>query len=114
MFCPSCAYTLQKLEVHTDSGGKFEVDHCGRCGGTWFDPYEINRIPYHEVTQLAQLTVLPKRTENVSINTQLCPHCHTKLVRFTVESIPSGVKLLRCPKDRGIWATQRDLTEFKK
>lgn len=114
MICPSCNYTLQRLSVTTNNGGKFEVDHCGRCGGTWFDPYEINRIPYHEVSRLAQLTVLPKRTDNLSTYTQLCPHCHTKLLHFTAESVPAGVKLLRCPKDRGIWATQRDLAEFKK
>jgi len=67
MLCPACGNILQKLSVTTKQGGRFEVDHCGRCGGTWFDPYEINRIPYHEVMALSQLTVLPKKNINQNI-----------------------------------------------
>lgn len=28
--------------------GKVEVDHCGRCGATWFDPYELARALHTE------------------------------------------------------------------
>ena len=113
MLCPTCEYTLQKLSVTTDSGGKFDVDHCGRCGGTWFDAYEINRIPYHEVMRIANLTVMPKKPI-YSAHTSRCPSCSTILEKYFGESIPAGLSFLSCPKDRGIWATQRTLEEFKK
>lgn len=113
MICPSCGNTLQKLDVTTNSGGKFSVDHCGRCGGTWFDPYEINRIPFHEVIRLAHLTVLPKIPIG-EICKLICPHCHKVLVPSHYESVPKGVHMLRCPKCGGIWATQKALEEFKK
>ncbi len=112
MFCPSCNYLLQKLSVTTSSGGKFDIDHCGRCGGTWFDPYEINRIPYHEIVNLAKLTVLPKH-QLYTTNTHLCPHCRIELSRYRGESVPARVTLLRCDKCHGVWATQKALEAFK-
>lgn len=112
MSCPTCGYTLQKLSVTTNSGGKFDVDHCGRCGGTWFDPYEINRIPYHEVMRLARLTVLPQKSPHI-LPAHLCPRCHKKLVQYTGESLPKGTKLLRCKTCHGIWAMQKTLDTFK-
>lgn len=112
MFCPACGYSLQKLSVTTNSGGKFEVDHCGRCGGTWFDPYEINRIDTHEVHRIAHITVLqtnPPQTNEI----KKCPNCHKVLTPSPTELVPKGIDLLRCPKCHGIWASQRALTLFK-
>lgn len=113
MLCPSCGRILNKIEVTTRQGGKFDVDHCGYCGGTWFDPYEINRIPFHEVVHLASLTVLPniKTTKNATL---LCPNDHHELEKFAGDAVPAKVSLLWCKKCLGIWATQKDLVEFKK
>lgn len=113
MLCPSCGRDLQKISVTTSSGGRFDVDHCGYCGGTWFDPYEINRIPFHEVMTLAQLTVLPQK-KLTGLKIQNCPNDHKALEVFKGEAVPSSVKLLWCPHCLGIWATQKDLEEFKK
>lgn len=113
MPCPSCGNLLQKLSVTTTSGGKFDVDHCGRCGGSWFDPYEINRIPYHEVMRIAHLTVLPHMAPQEPSHHK-CPRCHRNLIPSHYESVPQGVSMLRCPKCAGIWATQKALEEFKK
>src|SRR3989338_2140713 len=112
MFCPSCGHTLQKLSVSTNSGGKYEVDHCGRCGGTWFDAYEINRIPFHEVAHLAKLTVLP-HTPPPGFSQNKCPRCHEVLHSFQPESVPRGVRFLRCHKCHGLLATQKALENFK-
>lgn len=113
MICPSCSNTLQSIAVTTRQGGRFDVDHCGRCGGTWFDPYEINRIPYHEVVTLADLTVanLRKIQQN---STLLCPIDHKALEPFSGDAVPVNVRLLWCKKCLGIWASQKDLWEFKK
>lgn len=88
------------------------MDHCGRCGGTWFDSYEINRIPYHEVMRLAHLTVLPQIPPPVS-DLKKCPHCNLVLAPSTSDLVPSGVDLLRCPKCHGVWASQKALSAFK-
>lgn len=113
MVCPSCDNTLQKLSVTTNSSGRFDVDHCGHCGGTWFYPYEINRIPYHEVTRLASVTVLPKNPVHRE-DALHCPRDHKRLDYFRGDSVPRGVSLHRCTQCLGIWATQKALTEFKK
>ncbi|OGG20649.1 hypothetical protein A3D03_01770 [Candidatus Gottesmanbacteria bacterium RIFCSPHIGHO2_02_FULL_40_13] len=113
MFCPSCNNTLQKLSVTTNGRGRFNVDHCGHCGGTWFDPYEINRVPFHEVTRLASITVIPKHP--ISREDSLhCPRDRKLMAHFHGDSVPRGVVLHRCPQCFGIWATQKALAEFKK
>ena len=112
MYCPVCEYDLQKLTVTTTSGGIFDVDHCGRCGGTWFDPYEINRIPYHEVVRLAAVTVLPKK--HVAAPKVLhCPRDHRVMKNYYGQAVPAGVRLFWCKKCLGIWASQKALVDFK-
>jgi len=113
MFCPTCGNQLQKIAVSTNQGGRFEVDHCGFCGGTWFDPYEINRIPFHEIITLANLTVLPKK-KVTELKKHLCPGDNHPLEPFQGDAVPKNVKLLWCKKCLGIWAAQKDLWEFKK
>ena len=113
MFCPNCGYDLQKISVTTSQGGLFDVDHCGFCGGTWFDPYEINRIPYHEVVSLANLTVIPKK-KVTPLKKRLCPADNTPLEPLKGDAVPRNVTLLWCKKCLGVWASQRDLWEFKK
>ena len=113
MNCPSCGNLLQSLSVETNSAGRFEVEHCGKCGGTWFDPYEINRIPYHEVVRIAKLTVLPQNPPQ-ELKVHLCPRCRKEMSSFDGEAVPRGVKLSWCRKCLGIFATQKDLWEFKK
>lgn len=113
MHCPICNEILQKIEVTTTSGGRFEVDHCGHCGGTWFDPYEINRIPYHEVVRLAKLTVIAKNVSGIAEKLS-CPRCHREMEKYQSEAVPANVKLFWCRKCLGIWASQKDIWEFKK
>src|SRR4030042_4721631 len=108
MFCPSCNCLLQKISVTTNSGEKFEVDHCGRRGSSWFDPYEINRIPYHEVVRLAKITVLPKNPTKRNKHFA-CPRCHKKMQSFPSKTSPLGVSLIRCPICHGVFALPRNL-----
>lgn len=113
MYCPNCGHQLQKVPVSTSQGGRFEVDHCSFCGGTWFDPYEINRIPFHEVISLANLTALPKKQIR-KLKKPRCPLDNHTLEPFSGDAVPRNVKLLWCKKCLGIWASQKDLWEFKK
>jgi Zn-finger nucleic acid-binding protein len=113
MICPSCNNDLMKIPVATDSGSRFDVDHCGRCGGTWFEPYEINRIPYHEVVRIAHLTVW-KQKQHLPDHPMHCPHDNHLLEQFHSDSLPAGVHFLRCKFCFGLWATQHSLEVFKK
>src|SRR3989338_1716538 len=112
MLCPDCNHLLQKLSVTTKEGGRFDVDHCGRCGGTWFDPYEINRIPYHEVVRLAAVTVLPKK-HAASPKVLHCPRDRRVMKNYYGQAVPAGVRLYWCKKCLGIWASQKALEDFK-
>lgn len=112
MICSCCSHPMRKLSITTNSGGKFDVDHCRHCGGTWFDAYEINRIPYDEVARITKLTVLPDNPIP-ELHSHRCPRCYKTLVPTDYESVPKGVKMHSCPKCAGIWATLKALEEFK-
>lgn len=112
MHCPICNTILKKLDVTTVAGVKFAIDHCGNCGGTWFDAFEINRIPYHEVIRIAKNTVLPKKLSNRPTILH-CPKDHKKLALFNSESLPAGIEMHRCHTCGGYWATQKGLEILK-
>jgi len=114
MHCPACGSLLNKISVTTNQGGRFEVDHCGICGGTWFDPYEINRIPVSEIMSLAKSSVISYGKKKNQNSSQRCPNDHLELAPFKGEAVPRGVRLLWCRRCLGIWAMEKDLWEFKK
>lgn len=112
MHCPICGNILKKLEVSTMGGIKFIIDHCGNCGGTWFDAFELNRVPYHDVVRIAKQTVLQKQIHSRP-STLSCPHDHARLELFQSESLPKEVEMYRCHKCGGYWATQKGLEILK-
>jgi len=91
------------IQTETNSGTRFSVDHCGHCGGTWFDPYELESIPFHEVVRLAKLTVHPSV---YPVQTEVhCPICRRVLKFSGTDVTPRNLRLLTCPKCHGVWAS---------
>lgn len=39
--CPKCATIMERIRPGSMT---LEVDHCGRCGAMWFDPYELEAV----------------------------------------------------------------------
>jgi len=108
MTCPLCSYTLHPQTVAGNDGSKIKIEHCGQCGGTWFDPFETIGVHYHEIVRIAGDTVNPKKP-SFSSHMQECPRCSIALSRMQSDTVPAGVSFFRCSKCRGIWATQRQL-----
>lgn len=38
--CPKCSTIMEKITA----GPNLEIEHCGRCGGMWFDAYELEAV----------------------------------------------------------------------
>jgi Zn-finger nucleic acid-binding protein len=41
--CPKDAALMERISL-----GSLSVDHCARCGGMWFDPYELETAVKHK------------------------------------------------------------------
>lgn len=111
MVCPSCNHPLQEKIVKTDTG-KFTVEHCTNCGGTWFDAYEINRISEGEAGRIA--AVGGKKAPIHRQETMRCPKDHEYLAGYHHASIPHDIPLFSCPACHGIFALREALLSFKK
>lgn len=78
ILCPKDGITMEKVRV-----GELVIDHCARCGGMWFDPYELAAALNHEkAAQKIDTGGLPKLyTHRVYNPTNMeCPRDHTSLI----------------------------------
>lgn len=101
--CPSCRRQAVFVPF-----GTVKVDHCRRCGGTWFDEGEIDALPTGlseadaATNALATLRSLVSLEQDADVVKYLnCPVCDRQMLRRNYEDV-SGVILNRCV-GHGAW-----------
>jgi Zn-finger nucleic acid-binding protein len=120
--CPVCLGT--RMEKVSPPGSGLTLDHCRRCGGTWFDHGEVQRL------RTLPPTVLEERAAPRPPRPMLCHVCHAPVDRdqercggcgWTVAldcpvceramrtDVHSGVRLDFCGGCRGVWFDRREL-----
>ncbi|HEU4557626.1 MAG TPA: zf-TFIIB domain-containing protein, partial [Longimicrobium sp.] len=90
--CPVCLGVV--METHRiGTGQPLEIDHCGRCGGVWFDHGEVERLRKHPSAML-WARIARQQAEPVTP----CHNCHAPLSR-DLEKCPgcSSRNLIDCP-----------------
>lgn len=108
--CPDCNHYLTKKEIVTEGEGTIEVDHCSFCGGTFFENFAVNRLPYSSALEIAdEFHPAPP----VISGWHLCPKCYVPLERIAGEAIPANLILFGCRQCRGNWFPPRELALFK-
>ena len=90
--CPVClGVTMETIRIGTDA--PLEVDHCGRCGGVWFDNGEVDRLRKHPSAAL-WARIARQQAEPVTP----CHNCHAPLSREVEKCEACGSKnLIDCP-----------------
>jgi Zn-finger nucleic acid-binding protein len=100
--CPVCAEAMVILELHG-----VEVDRCVRCGGTWLDAGEMERIlelagaPADDRVREISEARKERRTE------RRCPRCPRRLDEIRVGN--PAVVLDRCPWGHGLWCDRGEM-----
>lgn len=105
MHCPNCRHILTKVQLD-----HIEVEHCNNCGGTIFEPNEINRLTDHDVERLSML----KQNDVISGGDKVSPSDGSIMTRIDSDSIPLHVTLLQSKTTGEVFAYLDDLVEFKK
>jgi Zn-finger nucleic acid-binding protein len=109
MICPVCKSNMIVVERN-----HIELDHCGTCGGSWFDSGEIELL-------LASLgvtdcgTFLSDLMANVTAKTaekaRRCPVCSQKMRKSNIGEQPK-VLVDVCRRGDGVWFDGGELDDF--
>lgn len=123
--CPVCLGVMMEKQVIGGAGHALTVDHCGRCGGVWFEQGEAQQLARLEPSDLWKH--IPPRQ---SAPTPPCHGCHAPLDRGAARCAVCGTSnTLRCPmcdrtmerrhhgtlvldvcaSDRGVWFDHAEL-----
>ncbi len=102
MICPACRE--DRLETRTLKESPVKVEHCGKCGGLWFDGGELARAVPTAVHGLRT----PEDAEATGLR---CPRCTVPLQRFVYPQ--TYVKVDRCSDCKGLWLNRDEFREVQ-
>ena len=134
--CPVClGVKLSKVRLPiapaaADAARELVLDHCGRCGGVWFDAGEVQQLRRCDPGALWSAVVqregvhamqchacsahVPRTVEacpacgwKVRLD---CPHCQKQMEIST----DAGLRLDYCRHDRGVWFDHDELADIWK
>ena len=101
MHCPRCTYPV--ATVLTES---VEVDHCSRCGGTFFDTGEAPRV-FGEGARVETWREL-WLAEEASPSLLRCPKDETRMLAHDVSLLDQSVLVDVCPHCFGMWLDREE------
>jgi len=111
--CPSCGGTLKEVFAKATYGRVLLLDQCGRCGGVWFDKWELYFLNPDEARRLDGLDLSALTALNpLSHGSGKCPLCAEALKDFTDPSFDADTSIKRCPQCSGLWLNRGELTRF--
>ena len=123
--CPVCLVMMDKAQVK-GRGGFLTLDHCGRCGGVWFERGEVQQLALRTPADLWAVvspradvpkppcqncqTPLDRDAEKCAAcgRTNLidCPACDQRMARRMV----NGLAIDICDRCHGVWFDNKELT----
>lgn len=110
MNCPACDHGLRPA-----TAGGITVDVCERCGGLWFDRFELKEVD--ERNESAGESLLEARAKphaTVDVHRQrLCPRCDTSPMHRHFFSVRRQVSVDQCPRCDGYWLDPGELKSIR-
>ena len=114
MLCPNDHAPLHQTTASAQFCQKVVIDQCGRCGGLWFDPFELYKVKQVQDEAIDPLDAEILRTSSDIDNpTLLCPRDKTALFQFKEPRFPKEIILMRCPKCQGFWLNRGEFTKYR-
>lgn len=117
--CPGCGGTLGEACVEATYGRVVVVDQCGRCGGVWFDRWELYFLRPDALRGLARLDegrlfagnpgTMPADDGSDPWD---CPKCNGILEDFNDPMIPPDALIRTCPRCRGLWLNRGSIAGY--
>jgi len=112
--CPECESEMKEVALQTSFGTFVKLDQCQRCGGIWFDAWELYALgssPDYKQLNRPDIDKLWKKYP--SGGKFLCPRCGIPLTRIQDRNLPEEINLRRCNFCGGIWLNYLDFKIYQ-
>jgi len=115
MICPNDKAEMHQVKVESHYGQPIILDQCNKCGGLWFDKFELHRTKLGEAEKIEQLdSAILWTLSNIQNPELVCPKDQVKLIRFNDQYFPKGIIVERCPVCDGFWLNRGEFTRYQK
>lgn len=114
MICPNDNIEMQSVEVESHYGKTVTLDQCPKCGGIWFDHFELYSVKQGQAEKIESLKVDTLQASSPIENSELlCPRESTKLVHFKDPVFPKDIIIARCPICNGFWLNRGEFIKYQ-
>lgn len=114
MICPNEDADMRQVRLISSASQAYMVDQCPKCGGIWFDQFELYQAKDAEWQKLDDINADAFRepTQLASLARQ-CPRDGAKLTRFSDRYFPAGIVVEKCPRCDGFWLNRAEFKKFQ-
>lgn len=114
MFCPNENARMHQAAVSSHYGQQVIIDQCEKCGGIWFDAFELYKVKQGEAQEIEELDPdIFTAPSDIDHPTLLCPRDQAALFQYDDPNFPKGLILMRCPKCQGFWLNRGEFTKYQ-
>ncbi len=114
MRCPNEDADMREVRLVSNASQAFIVDQCPKCGGIWFDQFELYRAKDAEWQKLDDIDAQAFReSTDLASPARQCPRDAANLVRFSDRYFPSGIVVEKCPRCDGFWLNRAEFRKFQ-
>lgn len=114
MFCPNENARMHQVAVSSHYGQQVIIDQCEKCGGIWFDAFELYKVKQGEAQEIEELDPdIFTAHSDIDHPTLLCPRDQAALFQYDDPNFPKGLILMRCPKCQGFWLNRGEFTKYQ-
>ena len=115
LICPECGNGLKQVYAEANYGRVLLLDQCDKCGGIWFDSWELYYLKDAEAKRLDSIDTNKLFGAISSQNgTGLCPRCSSATLEpFQDPNLPADSKIQKCPACNGLWMNRGELIKYE-
>ena len=114
MICPNENVKMQQVKVESHYGQTVMLDQCPKCGGIWFDHFELYSVKQGQAEKIELLNVDALRTNSLIEKSELlCPRDSVNLVHFNDPFFPKTIIIARCPVCNGFWLNRGEFIKYQ-
>ena len=113
LICPNCNGHLKETYAEAHYGRVLLLEQCERCGGVWFDHWELYLLTEAEARRLDEVneeSLLSHHPHPQGSN--VCPKCKIKLDPFIDPTLPKDSQIMRCKCCGGLWLNCGELIKY--
>ena len=115
LICPECGNGLKQVYAEANYGRVLLLDQCDKCGGIWFDSWELYYLKDAEAKRLDSIDTNKLFGTIPSQNgAGLCPRCSSATLEpFQDPNLPADSKIQKCPACNGLWMNRGELIKYE-